>query len=163
RDDYDIQIIGPARLNPALVRFFEDHYGIVLDPQTHEEAAYTTAKLEPLPTLDLLRAHSSKVRGLVVEHRLLISTFADLSYTASREEVNSDDDINTAIYEVGAVTDEAGYEDEAPELEFEPTPLDARDPDDEVLVVDLDASQQRAVDHIVAGESLVVSAPPGTG
>src|SRR5699024_9426455 len=45
----------------------------------------------------------------------------------------------------------------------EPTPLDARDPADEVLVVDLDASQQRAVDHIVAGESLVVSAPPGTG
>src|SRR5699024_6302800 len=33
----------------------------------------------------------------------------------------------------------------------------------ETLVVDLDDSQQRAVDHIVAGESLVVSAPPGTG
>ncbi|MDN6456535.1 MAG: DUF4011 domain-containing protein, partial [Yaniella sp.] len=37
RDDYDIQIVGPARLNPALVRFFEDNYGIILDPQTHEE------------------------------------------------------------------------------------------------------------------------------
>jgi len=163
RDDYDIQITGPARLNPALVRFFEDNYGIVLDPQTHEEAAYTTAKLEPLPTLDLLRTHSSKVRGLVVEHRLLISTFADLSDTASREVVNADHDIITALYEVGAGTDEAGYEDEAPELNFEPTPLDERDPADEVLVVDLDSSQQRAVDHIMAGESVVVSAPPGTG
>lgn len=163
RDDYDIQITGPARLNPALVRFFEDNYGIVLDPQTHEEAAYTTAKLEPLPTLDLLRTHSSRVRGLVVEHRLLISTFADLSDTASREVVNADHDIITALYEVGAGTDEAGYEDEAPQLNFEPTPLDERDPADEVLVVDLDSSQQRAVDHIMAGESVVVSAPPGTG
>ncbi|MDN6458001.1 MAG: hypothetical protein L0K38_13320, partial [Yaniella sp.] len=122
-----------------------------LDPQTHEEAAYTTAKLEPLPTLDLLRTHSSRVRGLVVEHRLLISTFADLSDTASREVVNADHDIITALYEVGAGTDEAGYEDEAPQLNFEPTPLDERDPADEVLVVDLDSSQQRAVDHIMAG------------
>src|SRR5699024_4650833 len=48
-------------------------------------------------------------------------------------------------------------------LSFEPTPLDQRDPATETLVVDLDDSQQRAVDHIVAGESLVVSAPPGTG
>src|SRR5699024_4935746 len=49
------------------------------------------------------------------------------------------------------------------QLSFEPTPLDQRDPATETLVVDLDDSQQRAVDHIVAGESLVVSAPPGTG
>ena len=41
--------------------------------------------------------------------------------------------------------------------------MDERDPADEVLVVDLDQSQQQAVDHILAGESLVVSAPPGTG
>lgn len=163
RDDYDIQITGAARLNPALVRFFESHYGITLDPQTYEEAAYSTAKLEPLPTLDLLRAHTSKVRGLVVEHRLLISTFADLSDTASREVVDSDHDVITALYEVGAGTDEAGFEDTAPELTAEPTPVDQRDPADELLVVDLDSSQQRAVDHIIAGQSLVVSAPPGTG
>lgn len=163
RDDYDVQIIGAARLNPALVRYFESQYGITLDPQTHEEAAYTTAKLEPLPTLDLLRTHTSTVRGLVVEHRLLISTFADLSDTASREVVNSEHQVITALYEVGAGTEEASFEHDAPVLQFEPTPLDQRDPADEVVVVDLDESQQRAVDHIVAGESLVVSAPPGTG
>ena len=163
RDDYDVQIVGAARLNPALVRFFEGNYGITLDPQQYEEAAYTTAKLEPLPTLDLLRAHTSKVRGLVVEHRLLISTFADLSDTASSEVVDPDHEIITALYEVGAGTDDAGFEDEAPELTFEPVPLDQRDPADEILVTDLDRSQQRAVDHIIAGESLVVSAPPGTG
>lgn len=163
RDDYDVQIVGAARLNPALVRYFEDHYGITLDPQVYEEAAYTTAKLEPLPTLDLLRGHTSHVRGLVVEHRVLISTFADLSDTASRDVVNSDHDIINALYEVGAGTEEAGFEAVAPQLNFEPTAVDERDPADEILTVDLDESQQRAVDHIVAGESLVVSAPPGTG
>src|SRR5699024_12270080 len=34
---------------------------------------------------------------------------------------------------------------------------------DALPILDLDRSQQTAVDHIMAGESLVVSAPPGTG
>ena len=163
RDDYDVQIIGPARLNPALIRYFEGQYGITLDPQTYEEAAYTTAKLEPLPTLDLLRSHTAKVRGLVVEHRLLISTFADLSDTASSEVVDPDHLVINGLYDVAAGTEEASFPAEAPQLSFEPTPLDQRDPATETLVIDLDASQQRAVDHIVGGDSLVVSAPPGTG
>lgn len=163
RDDYDVQIVGAARLNPALVRYFADHYGLTLDPQKHEEAAYTTAKLEPLPALELLRSKTSKVRGMVVEHRLLISTFADLSDTASRDVVNPNHDIISALYEVGAGTEQAGFADEAPELLHEPVPLDDRDPADEMLVVDLDRSQQIAVDHVLAGESIVVSAPPGTG
>ena len=163
RDDYDVQIVGAARLNPALVRFFGDNYGLTLDPQMLEESAYTTAKLEPLPALELLRSQAAKLRGLVVEHRLLISTFADLSDTASRDVVDPDHEVISALYEVGAGTEEAGYADEAPELTHQPVPLDERDPADETLVVDLDRSQQTAVDHIVAGESLVVSAPPGTG
>src|SRR5690625_7228809 len=70
RDDYDVQIVGAARLNPALVRYFADHYGLTLDPQKHEEAAYTTATLEPLPALELLRSKTSKARGMVLERRL---------------------------------------------------------------------------------------------
>src|SRR5690625_1507237 len=162
-DDYDVQIVGAARLNPALVRFFADNYGVNLEPQILEEAAYTTAKLEPLPALELLRSYTHKLRGLVVEHRLLISTFADLSDTASREVVDPDHEIISALYEVGAGTDEAGFIDEAPALTHEPVPLDERDPADELLVVDQDRPQRSAVDHILAGESLVVSPPPGTG
>src|SRR5699024_10205192 len=152
RDDYDVQIVGPARLNPALIRYFEGQYGITLDPQAYEEAAYTTPKLEPLPTLDLLRGHTAKVRGLVVEHRLLISTFADLSDTAISEVVDPDHHVINGLYEVAAGTEEASFLAEAPQLSLEPTPLDQRDPATETLVLDLDASQQRAVDHIVAGE-----------
>src|SRR5699024_5390836 len=121
-------IIGAARLNPALVRYFDDHYGLTLDPQTHEEAAYTTAKLEPLPALDLLRSHTTKVRGLVVEHRLLISTFADLSDTASRDVVDPEHHVINALFETGAGTDAADYPDTVPELRHEPVDLDQRDP-----------------------------------
>src|SRR5690625_7563878 len=32
-----------------------------------------------------------------------------------------------------------------------------------MLCVELDRSHQSAVDHVLAGESIVVSAPPGTG
>src|SRR5699024_7882513 len=104
----------------------------------------------------LLRSHTTKVRGLVVEHRLLIFTFADLSDTASRDVVDPEHHVINALFETGAGTDAADYPDTVPELRHEPVDLDQRDPAEELLVVDLDRSQQRAVDHIIAGESLVV-------
>ena len=42
-------------------------------------------------------------------------------------------------------------------------PLDARAPQDEFLVLDADTEQQYVIDMVRAGDSLVVSTPPGTG
>ena len=40
---------------------------------------------------------------------------------------------------------------------------DIEPPENEFLVVDADASQNRAINRILAGESLVIWGPPGTG
>ncbi|WBL17803.1 AAA domain-containing protein [Citricoccus sp. NR2] len=161
RDDYEVQITERARLNPALVRFFATTYGITLDPAEFERAAYVTAKFEPQPALELLRAHNSSIRGLVVEHRLVLSTFADLtdSASATSQLISTDHPVINALYRDGAEADVDVTELDDAAL----TPIDERDPAEELLVLDLDPSQQTAVDHILAGRSLVVSAPPGTG
>ncbi|MGO1181925.1 MAG: DUF4011 domain-containing protein [Micrococcaceae bacterium] len=161
RDDYEVQITERARLNPALVRFFATTYGITLDPAEFERAAYITAKFEPQPALELLRAHNASIRGLVVEHRLVLSTFADLtdSASATSQLISTEHPVIDALYRDGAEArvDVEDLDDDAL------TPVDERDPAEELLVLDLDPSQQTAVDHILAGRSLVVSAPPGTG
>ncbi|GAA1672006.1 hypothetical protein GCM10010977_17230 [Citricoccus zhacaiensis] len=159
QDDYELQISDRARLNPALARYFRDHHGIVLDADDYLRAAYATAKLEPMPAMELLRSQGREVRGLVVEHRLLVSTFADLADTASVDVVDSTHPVVSALYDAGSgmVPRRA----ELPETGL--PPVDERDPSAESLILDADPSQQQALDHIAAGHDLVVVTPPGTG
>ncbi|WP_246858548.1 DUF4011 domain-containing protein [Citricoccus sp. SGAir0253] len=159
QDDYELQISERARLNPALARYFRDAFRITLDPEDYLRAAYATAKLEPLPAMDLLRSQGREVRGLVVEHRLLVSTFADLADTASVDVVDSTHPVVSALYDAGS-----GMVPRRGELQDTGLPpLDERDPQDETLILDADPSQQRALDHIGVGHDLVVLTPPGTG
>jgi hypothetical protein len=159
QDDYEVQITERARLNPALARYFRDTFGITLDPEDYLRAAYATAKLEPMPALELLRSEARELRGLVVENRLLVSTFADLADTASVDVVDSTHPVVSALYDAGS-----GMVPRRGELKDTGlAPLDERDPRDETLVLDADPSQQEALDHIAAGHDLVVVTPPGTG
>lgn len=159
QDDYELQLADRARLNPALARYFRDTFGITLDPDDYLRAAYATAKLEPLPALELLRSEARELRGLVVENRLLVSTFADLADTASVDVVDSTHPVVSALYDAGS-----GMVPRRAELrDTGLAPLDERDPQHETLILDADASQQQALDHIAAGEDLVVVTPPGTG
>lgn len=159
QDDYELQMTERARLNPALARYFRDRFGITLSPQDYRSAAYATAKFEPMPAMELLRHQGQEVRGLVVEHRLLVSTFADLADTASVDVVDSSHPVVSALYDA-----QTGMVPRRAELaETGLPPLDERHPRDETLVLDADASQQRVLDHISSGQSLVVDTPPGTG
>lgn len=159
QDDYELQMSERARLNPALVRFFRDRFGIALDPVDYRNAAYATAKFEPMPALELLRHQGQEIRGLVVENRLLVSTFADLADTASVDVVDSTHPVVSALYD--AHTGMVPRREELVETGL--PPLDERHPRDETLVLDADASQQRVLDQIGTGQSLVVNTPPGTG
>lgn len=166
REDFDVQLTGQAILNPALARYFHSVYGVELDPEQFRRAAYATNKLEPLPALELMREYSSEVRGLVVEHRILLSTFADLTDESVSAITGFDHPVLRDLYRAQAGTEFATELVEPEESSLEAvdlTPLDQRDPADEPLVFDLDPSQQTAVDLIRSGHSVVVTAPPGTG
>ncbi|WP_181954289.1 hypothetical protein [Kocuria coralli] len=159
-DDFDLQLVGPARLNPALVRrLLEDHD---LDLSTGEMArlAYGTRRLDPAPVLENLRAVAASVPGMHVEHRLLVSTFADLHDRPADDRVPT----GTAVVRDLARLMEPG----APEPVVQPiassaAPLDERDPEDELLLLDADSSQQEVVDLATEGHSFVVRSAPGTG
>ncbi len=160
QEDYELQLTEQARINPALVRNLRKAHGITFDPQALARLAYSTARFDPLPVLERLRGLLQPIRGAQVEHHLLVSTFADLSENLRDPALLSGNELIEAL-------SRAALDDDAPAPQ-EPEPgrfatLDTRAPQDELLVLDADAQQQYVIDMVRAGDSLVVSTPPGTG
>ncbi len=157
--DYELQLDGQARLNPALVRLLRSQYGITLDSQAVARMAYNTARFDPAPVLDHLRTLISSVAGATVEHRLSVSSFADLGENLRDPALIEGSELLTTLFESRT----GGAQQPQPVDPRRFPPLDERNPADEFFVLDADADQQLALDVVREGESVVVSAPPGTG
>jgi len=159
QDDYELQLTGKAELNPALLRHLQVQQNLDVDADALARLAYGTARFDPHPVLDRLRALTEGVRGMNIEHRLLVSTFADLPDLAEDTALDPNHPILRALMEAAL----GGQPQPATPGEPGLPPLDERAPADELLVLDADHEQQDVLDLIGAGESLVVSSPPGTG
>ena len=168
-DDYEIQFTGPARLNPALSRHMLARHGMLLDPVEFHNAAYATARFDPVRTAELLSRLASRTASaqegggaaldsLQVWRQVYVSTFADLADLGNPSALNLDHPVLSSLAS-GARLPQREAEQALADL----PPLDERDPREELLVADADADQQAALDAILAGTSAVVSAPPGTG
>lgn len=158
--DFDLQLVGPARLNPALVRRLLADHDLDLSSGELARLAYGTRRLDPAPVLETLRAVAASVPGMHVEHRLLVSTFADLHDRPTDDRVPA----RTALVRDVAQLKEPGAQvPQVQPIQSTAAPLDDRDPDDELLLLDADRAQQEVVDLATEGHSFVVKAAPGTG
>ncbi|MEG2578415.1 MAG: DUF4011 domain-containing protein, partial [Glutamicibacter sp.] len=75
-DDYDLQLVGRATVSPAFVRQFEADHNAKVDVAAVDAEAYSIARFDPVRGMDALRHQMSEVPGVVVGHRLLLSTFS---------------------------------------------------------------------------------------
>ncbi|HSU48812.1 MAG TPA: DUF4011 domain-containing protein [Arthrobacter sp.] len=157
-DDFELQLTEQAHINPALVRHLKNIHGIVFDVNAVTRLAYSTARFDPQPVLDRLATLIRPIHGAETQHNLLVSTFADLSGNLDDPWINDSHPIVSALATAagGEVVDV-----ERPDPSRFPH-LDNRHPEDELLL-DADTDQQYVVDAARAGDSLVVSSPPGTG
>jgi hypothetical protein len=158
-DDYELQLTEQAHINPALIRHLKSIHGIVFDVNAVTRMAYSTARFDPLPVLDRLGTLIKPIHGAEVEHNLLVSTFADLSGNLDDPWINQNNPVVAKL--ARAAGGEAVDVAELAEGRFQD--IDERDPASELLLLDADADQQYVVDAVRAGDSLVVSSPPGTG
>jgi hypothetical protein len=158
-DDYELQLTEQAHINPALVRHLKNIHGIVFDVNAVTRLAYSTARFDPQPVLDRLATLIRPIHGAEAQHNLLVSTFADLSGNLDDPWINEGNPLVAALATAasGAVVDV-----EEPDPSRFPG-VDQRHPDDELLLLDADSDQQYVLDAARAGDSLVVSSPPGTG
>jgi hypothetical protein len=158
-DDYELQLTEQAHINPALVRHLKNIHGIVFDVNAVTRLAYSTARFDPQPVLDRLATLIKPIHGAEAQHNLLVSTFADLSGNLDDPWINDANPLITALAKAGG----------GEVVDFDqPDPsrfpgVDDRHPSDELLLLDADPDQQYVIDAARAGDSLVVSTPPGTG
>ncbi|WP_442853090.1 AAA family ATPase [Arthrobacter sp. MA-N2] len=158
-DDYELQLTEQASINPALVRHLKTVHGIVFDVNAVGRMAYNTARLDPLPVLDRLATLVQPIPGAEVTPNLLVTTLADLSGNLDDPWINENNRIVSSLFEAAN-----GGEVEPEPIQSGRFPsLDERDPVEESLLLDADTDQQFVVDAVRAGDSLVVSTPPGTG
>lgn len=158
-DDFELQLTEQARINPALVRHLKNVHGIIFDVNAVARMAYNTARLDPQPVLDRLATLVQPIHGAEVEFNLLVTTLADLSGNLDDPWINMNNPIVAAL---AAAANGAAVEPEPIKAGRFPS-LDDRDPADELLLLDADTDQQYVVDAVRAGDSLVVSTPPGSG
>ncbi len=160
QDDYELQLMEQAQVNPALVKHLSQNAGISLDAAALGRLAYSTARFDPAPVLERVRALLTPIPGAVVEHDLVMSTFAFLADNLSDPALTAGSELLELIHRHNS--------DDVLPVELEPdasrfTSLDDREPQDEMLVRDADPQQQYVLDLIREGGSVLVSTPPGTG
>ncbi|WP_432544858.1 hypothetical protein [Kineococcus sp. SYSU DK002] len=149
-DDFVVQLAPQVIVNPVLVRVARTELGVDLD--THRIGAAVGAHwgFDPNPAMDELRRQLAGTRGLRVERRLLLATFADpaadlLADLRRRGGLVRDHRVVAAL---------AAGRPVAP----------ATAPGVPVTEgFSLDPAQRRAVEAVLAGRDLRLHAPTGTG
>ncbi|MFC7432491.1 MULTISPECIES: AAA family ATPase [unclassified Agrococcus] len=157
--DFELQLQGRPYLNPRLAHVLRTVHGVELDERALVSLADHEGTFTPNPVLDRIRLAAAHVPGFQVLPRLVVSTFAEVGPAMAA-------DLRPAAHTVlDAVTgDEAArWRLREGRSAVAQLPLDERSPQADRLVLDADAEQDAVVGEIVAGNSLVVEALPGTG
>ncbi|WP_165883590.1 DUF4011 domain-containing protein [Brevibacterium luteolum] len=165
-EDYEIVLDESITINPALVDFLHREHDIAIDVDEWVASTGYSHGFDPNPVFERLRDVARSVPGLLVNQRLIVSTFANIVSPYTGEELPEAHPILRALAgETDALpepTAQAAADAEAGTASG-PVPLPDRKPQEEFLAIDVDGDQQAVVDAAVAGQSLVVDTPPGTG
>ncbi|MFJ4254991.1 AAA family ATPase [Microbacterium sp. NPDC090003] len=157
--DYELKLQGAFEVNPELVRIAREHFGISIDASTLASLAYDGGIFKPQPVIDSLRAITRTIDTFSVEPRLVVSTFADVAGSMSRDTRTLDHQVLNAL--AGHVGDREQVR--APRATPHFTGPDDRAPASDTLLLDADAEQEAVLSRIAAGHSLTVATLPGTG
>ncbi len=148
-----------VRLNPGIQRAFAEQLQVSLDGSAFVALTNDGGAFKPNPALDRLRDLTAHRGDVTVHARLVISSFAELSPPMLNDAKNLQHPIVDAL---------GGNEHAIRELRNARVPVEIVHPDSlpaesDRSIVDTDSDQDAIVRNIVAGNSLVVRALPGTG
>jgi very-short-patch-repair endonuclease len=155
-DDFDLTLDDDTEVNPVLLHKLASTFGA-------DTEALAEAPPDKVVRLLLAAADGAEIPGFEIVDRQVIGTFTYAKLPMVRDlqaagELLADSDVVAAI---------AG-DPEAQELlgaeagDEEPDPL-LESPQDDYSVLDADSSQRSAIKTVLAGRSLVIHGPPGTG
>jgi very-short-patch-repair endonuclease len=150
-DDFDLALDDEVEVNPVLLHKLASVFGAVVEKPSPDRIAGQLAKA----------AAQAEIPGFAIERRKVIGTFTYAKLPMVRDleaagDLLADSDLVAAI---------AGDAEAQQVVGAEPgqVPATADTPEGDYSVLDADSSQRSAIDAVVAGRSLVIHGPPGTG
>ncbi|WP_141631268.1 AAA family ATPase [Mobilicoccus pelagius] len=155
--DFDLDLGTDVEVNPVLLNYLSFEQGIDLDPVALAALAAVSTRFDPMRVFRELSRVCSFLPGFTVHDRRVVSTF---SYTklpmvsdlTQQGMALGDHDVLAALAAVpGAPRLDAPVED---------GPLD---PGEELLALDADSTQSRAVLDVRRGRDIALVGGPGTG
>ncbi|HZR53986.1 MAG TPA: AAA domain-containing protein [Streptosporangiaceae bacterium] len=150
-DDFDLTLEDEEEVNPVLLHKLSAVFGAQLENISPERAVAQLTKA----------AVSAEIPGFEVLDRRVIGTFTYAKLPMVRDMEAASD----LLAECDLVAAIAG-DPEAQEAVAGDGPMIAAvsdTPDEDYSVLDADSSQRAAIDTVLAGQSLVIHGPPGTG
>ena len=168
-DDFDLTLDDDTEVNPVLLHKLATVFGAGIDRPAPDRIAGQLAKA----------ARDAEIPGFRIDKRKVIGTFTYAKLPMVRDleaagDLLADSDLVAAIagdaYAQQAVAaPDAVHDVTAPDPEEAASPpaapplADLADPVADYSVLDADSSQRAAIDAVLAGRSLVIHGPPGTG
>ncbi|MFM6963629.1 MAG: hypothetical protein ACKOWJ_05125 [Micrococcales bacterium] len=145
-DDFEVELAGPARVNPLLTQVLRENYQIELDTALILKLAEQSSEIMPRSVIEYLEAVIAGKTDLSVQRLLVITTFTTAAIEATRDFSHHSSELISNL----ASGEFSGVEpfDEAAEI---------------ALVADADSTQLRIVRRAVAGHSFAVETLPGCG
>ena len=155
---------GDAQVNLVLLHFL-GQFGCQISPEALLDAGNDEDRFDHRPVLARLAELAGEIQGFVVTPRLIIGNFSFQKMALVKdlrergEEFAAHDLLAAIAGDVDArQTVAARRSDGSLAIDLERVP-----PDEEFVVLDADASQQRAIVATVSGQDGVIDGPPGTG
>ena len=168
QEEFELSVTGELEVNPTFLQMLKSEFEVecataeLLASSGIEGIIDTPEELEV--TFEWLDEQCRSVPGFEVDDRFVVANFSYAKLPMVRDlegslEALAEHDLIAALAgdpDAQAALREAGGSAEIPSPDFTP-------PADEFLVLDADSSQNYAINAVLAGKSLIVKGPPGTG
>lgn len=157
--DFELKLKQFPVVNSELIRVLREQFGITVDARSLIELSQSEGVFKPQPVIDRLRQMAAGVPDFVVQPRLVVSSF----HNVSQRMVADAKDLGSPILEAICGNEPAAQRLAESYRPVTATPPDERAPDTDRYLYDADAEQDDVLAQIDAGHSLVVHTLPGTG
>jgi Protein of unknown function (DUF4011)/AAA domain len=168
QDEFELAVTGELEVNPTLLQMLQTEFDCHCDPEELLAQAGIEGAVNSLDELDLaylwLSERCASVPGFDVAARFVLGTFSYAKLPMVKDIENSlEAMVAHELVAALAGDDAARAAVRERRVTVDPKTPDHTPPADEFLVLDADASQNYAINAVLAGQDLIIKGPPGTG
>ena len=167
QDEFELSLVEEMDVNPSLLQLLKVDFECEPDPEDLVDRI--EGVIDEAWELDAayhwLKSNALRVPGFDIERRLVLANFAYAKLPMVRDLENAFDEL-VAHELIAAIAGDEEARDRVRASDVPPESIPAPDQlplADEFLVLDADASQNYAINSVLAGASLIIKGPPGTG